>query len=175
MAETIALIDTDVAILLLVTKPATEAERARVGRARQAITDVKARGARCFLATPTLVEMASWPAPSEMVRTQLKQLLAGLRAVALDVDGAEAAGQILRDKLKKRPPGKARDEIKFDALIAGVAHARSARWLVTGNAKDYQPMFAAIDSNVTVVDIDAPPQPALRKQLTLDEQGLKKA
>ena len=57
-------------------------------------------------------------------------------------------------------------------LGAHIAHAADARWLVTGNAKDYTPLLVAVQSPVAIVDIDA--MPTTRKQLTLADQNLKK-
>jgi len=102
------------------------------------------------------------------------RLIDGLRSCGLTIGSAESAGAILLKKLRARPPGMSKTEIKFDALIAGIAHAHEARWLITGNAKDLRPLLAQIDSKVEIVDIDSVPPPELRSQLTLAEQGLKK-
>ena len=174
MTETLAVLDTDVVILLLDTRRVPDAATySRRERASLAIEDVRKKGARCIVTTPTIVELISWKGGgSKAAVLKLRQFVAGLRALGLTVDAAEAAGTILRDKLKPRPIGKSRNEIKFDALIAGIAHAAEARWLITGNAKDYTGLLGDLRSPVYVIDIDAPP--TLRTQLNLSEQGLKK-
>lgn len=172
MPEILAILDTDVAILMLDTRKKPDADTYnRRERAASAIDDVRGKGARCLITTATLVELSSWRGGPTEAALKLRQFVSGLRTCTLTIGAAETAGRILLDKLKPRPAGKSRHEIKFDALIAGIAHAVDARWLITGNAKDYKSLLDHINSPVQVIDIDAPP--TMRRQLTLAEQNLK--
>jgi len=172
MPEILAILDTDVAILVLDSRKKPDAAtHNRIERALAAIDDVREKCARRLITTPTLVELSSFRGGPKAATLKLRQFVSGLRTCSLTVGGAETAGRILLDKLRPRPPGKSRHEIKFDALIAGIAHAVEARWLITGNAKDYRPLLDHISSPVQVIDIDAPP--TTRKQLLLADQNLK--
>ena len=168
MPESLAILDTDVAILLLDTRKKLDEETYnRRDRVFAYIADVQSKGARFLITTPTVVELAAWPDGSVRAISKMRQFVSGLRVCGLTIGGAQTSGDILLTKLKPRPPGKSRDAIKFDALIAGIAHSREARWLITGNAKDYKPLLATIKSRVEVVDIDAAPA---KGQLTLADQ-----
>ena len=174
MTESIAVLDTDVAIMILDTRKVLDPPTySRRERALQAIDDARKRGARCMVTAPTIVELSSYKGGGGKAAVlRLRTFITGLRVMGLTVDAAEAAGAMLMDNLKGRPVGKSRNEIKFDALIASIAHAIEAKWLITGNAKDYVPLFREIRSSVHVVDVDA--ITTLGKQLSISEVGLKK-
>jgi hypothetical protein len=69
------------------------------------------------------------------------------------------AGQITAATLKNRARREGeRDGVKFDALIFAIAHQMGARWLLTGNRRDYLPYARAVSSRVEIVRAaDAPP------------------
>jgi hypothetical protein len=48
--------------------------------------------------------------------------------------------------------------VKFDALIFAIAHQMGARWLLTGNRRDYEPYAKAISSPVEIVRATEPPR-----------------
>lgn len=76
---------------------------------------------------------------------------AGVRVEALDLAAAEVAGRIA-DVLVPGKKGLERGAVKYDALIAGLAHHIDARWLVTSNVRDLKTCLDAINSNVKVVN-----------------------
>ncbi len=174
MPESIAILYRDVAIMLFYSKRLPDPTiYDRKERAILAIRDQSSKGAKCLITTPTIVELASWRGGPEQALAKLRPFLSGLRVCGLTIGSAQRAGEILIDKLKPRPAGKSRHEIKFDALIAGIAHDVGAQWLITGNAKDYRPLLTQIGSFVQLIDIDS--APTTRRQLSLADQSVRKA
>lgn len=72
------------------------------------------------------------------------------------------------DRLAAREPGEERGAVSYDALIAGIAHARGARWLLTANARDFAACLKVLSSNVEVVRTDDMP---VKGQLSLVHQA----
>jgi predicted nucleic acid-binding protein len=163
----LAFIDTDVLFLLLDTKkrPATDPTILRRERALATIADLKKQGAVFVLSALVIVELSFALPGTEVIRAKLKTFLSNVRIASFGDKAGDVAGAMLKKKLKPRPTGKGRNEIKFDALIAASAHERGARWFVTGNAKDMRPLFEEISSGVQLVDIDE--SPTTRVQLLL--------
>jgi predicted nucleic acid-binding protein len=170
----LAFIDTDVLFLLLDTKkrPATDPTILRRERALATIADLKKQGAVFVLSALVIVELSFALPGTEVIRAKLKTFLSNVRIASFGDKAGDVAGAMLKKKLKPRPTGKGRNEIKFDALIAASAHERGARWFVTGNAKDMRPLFEEISSGVQLVDIDE--SPTTRVQLLLADQTAKK-
>lgn len=54
--------------------------------------------------------------------------------------------------------GEERGAVKYDALIAAVAHDMGARWLVTDNRKDMQRCLDAVKSPVELIVTSAIPK-----------------
>ena len=80
---------------------------------------------------------------------------------------AEYAGQSLRKTLGTRHPDESRNAVKFDALIAGVAHRIGATHLLTDNARDFERHFHEMASGIEVVIVSEPPE---KGQLRLIDQ-----
>ena len=66
------------------------------------------------------------------------------------------AGAISRMALQSRA-GRERGAVKFDSLIAAIAHRIGARWLLTANGGDMRSALAVIKSPVEVVVADEQP------------------
>jgi hypothetical protein len=79
-----------------------------------------------------------------------RRTAASLRESVTD-PAAEVAGRIA-DVLVPGKKGLERGAVKYDALIAGLAHHIDARWLVTSNVRDLKTCLDAINSNVKVVN-----------------------
>lgn len=89
---------------------------------------------------------------------EIAKLLGGIHIPVqpLDEEAAPIAGQIAAATLKNRA-GRERGAVKYDALIFAIAHQMGARWLLTGNRRDYEPCAKAINSPVEIVAATEPP------------------
>jgi len=94
-----------------------------------------------------------------------------MKTLPLDVAAADVAGQMSKAALEARSPGEARGAVRYDALIAAIAHSSGAKWLVTDNRKDMAKCLKAVDSTVELVVTSALPK---KGQLHLVHMGAKK-
>lgn len=60
--------------------------------------------------------------------------------------------------LLKQRQGRERGAVKFDALIAAIAHNIGAKYLVTSNVDDLSKCLRAINSTVQILMATAPPE-----------------
>jgi predicted nucleic acid-binding protein len=146
----IAAIDTNVILDILDTTetPASVDRRTRIGLTLEALRKERAR---FVVPSPVVAELCRGLRGSEVVRELAKAVLRGVRVEALDLAAAEVAGRIA-DVLVPGKKGLERGAVKYDALIAGLAHHIDARWLVTSNVRDLKTCLDAINSNVKVVN-----------------------
>jgi predicted nucleic acid-binding protein len=153
MATPIAVIDTNIIILLVTTpgpgeKPETNVRRERV---KVCLEWLRKERARIWVPSLVVTELIAG-AGSEFVKKDIFGALSRTRNVPFDSNAADAAGAILSHSLKNRKPEESKTVMKFDALIAATAHAAEARWLLTDNATDLVKYLSAINSPVEVVD-----------------------
>jgi predicted nucleic acid-binding protein len=146
----IAVIDTNVIIDILDTTdtPTSVDRRTRIGLTLEALGKERAR---FVVPSPVVAELYRGIKGSEMVRELAKAVLRGVRVEALDLAAADVAGS-MADVLVPGKKGLERGAVKYDTLIAGLAHHIDARWLVTSNVRDLRSCLDAISSNVIVVN-----------------------
>lgn len=167
MKVKIAVVDTGVLIILL----ATHASNAMLARRRLielTLERLAKQGARFVVPTPVVAELCAEGPGSKVVRRAAKSALSPLRVEGLDEDAADVAGAIARMRLLARQnatssaPGSAsermRGAVKYDALIAGIAHHIGATWLVTTDPDDMRAALQVVTSSVHVVTADAQPE-----------------
>ena len=107
MTEMLAILDTDVAVLILDSRKSPDPKTyARRERALAAVQDLKKRGARCIVTSPTIVELCAWSGGPKEAAAKLRAFIENLRVSSLTMRGAEASGAMLLQKLKPRAPGK---------------------------------------------------------------------
>jgi predicted nucleic acid-binding protein len=161
MTKPVAVVDTDVLLLLLDTANAPEVQL-RKSYVELTIENLENQNARFVVPTPVIAELCGSAPGSEVVREIAEKVFSHLRIEVLDEDAAVVAGEISRTTLKRRE-GRERGAVKYDALIAGIAHHIGARWLLTGNGEDFKKCFSVLSSPVEVVV--ATQQPAHGQQV----------
>jgi len=174
MAQPLAVVDTCVIVLLLTKSSPNEAESVRTRRelAEVAINDLRKDGARFVVPTPVIAELCSTGSSgADVVRKRVTKHLRRVKTLPLDVASADVAGQMMKNALASRAPGEARGAVRYDALIAAIAHSNGARWLVTDNRKDMAKCLGAVNSTVELVVTSALPK---KGQLHLVHIGAKK-
>src|ERR1700742_1388052 len=119
-----AVIDTDVIILLASRPPDVETRRRREC-AEETLRSLK--GARFVIPAPVVAELSRDGPGSEVVRQKIVQHISRLKVEPLDLRAADFAGAMVRAALKSRPKNKPRGAVKYDALIAAIAHSIGAR------------------------------------------------
>lgn len=156
MIRPIAVLDTNVFFDLLDTTGTPAAEQRR-GFAELTIERLKNENVRFVVPSPVIAELAGEGPGSDVVREVARTLIGKLRIEVLDEDAADEAGAMSRVLLKQRE-GRERGAIKYDALIAAIAHNIGAKYLVTSNVDDLSKCLRAINSTVQVIMATAPPQ-----------------
>jgi predicted nucleic acid-binding protein len=154
----ITVLDTTVIIDLLDTTetPAVADRRTMI---ELTIDWLRKQQARFVIPAPVIAELCYGDlAGSERVRTLMRPLLRNLRIEVLDEDSADVAGAITRVTIRGTRSLQ-RGQVKFDALIAGMAHHLGAKWLVTSNVGDLRRSLEAVQSNVQVLDPTEPAGP----------------
>lgn len=157
------LVVVDTSVLILLTAPSQpadpEARTLRRERAAAAMQELRDDGCRFLLPAPAIVELAVYE-QGEAIADRILARLGGSQVEPLELLAARAAGLALRKVLRERQPGESKGQIKFDALIAGIAHRKEARFLATANPRDFEKHLRAIGSAVEVLDVAAPKQHA---------------
>jgi predicted nucleic acid-binding protein len=155
VSKPIAVVDSDVIIIALDTTndEAVQARRTYIGLAFERLEKMNAT---YVVPAPVVAELCGGAPGSDVLRQIMRAFLGRLRIHVLDEDAALVAGDISRDTLKRRE-GRERGAVKFDSLIFGIAHHIGAKWLVTGNGKDYRKCADSIKSSVEIVVATDPP------------------
>jgi hypothetical protein len=108
---------------------------------------------RFFIPSPVISELSRDDTGEKVARAALEHL-GGIRVEGFGLRAARVAGEMLRTALKGRPPEMSRVAMKYDAMIAAVAHAARARFMVKANPKDYEKYLGIINSPVRVLAPD---------------------
>lgn len=156
MSRPIACVDTSILITLLdnTNDPAIEQQKTYIELTLEGLSK---QGARWIIPAPVVAELCRGGRGSDQLRVIMRTALRALRIEVLDEDAADIAGQISRMRLQARQ-GRERGAVKYDALIAGIAHKIGARWLLTSNGDDMRAALNAITSMVQVVVATEQPQ-----------------
>jgi len=108
--------------------------------------------------TPVIAELCIYgDKGSEVVRKKLMKHMRRVKTEPLDTSAADIAGAMTLAALAGRAPADSRGAVRYDALIAAIAHSVGARWLVTDNRKDMQKCLDAVGSSVELVVTSAIP------------------
>ncbi|HET7504290.1 MAG TPA: type II toxin-antitoxin system VapC family toxin [Kofleriaceae bacterium] len=154
MARPVAVLDTDVISIALdnTNAPSVEQRRTFIALTTERLEKM---GAIYAVPSPVVAELHSGGPADALI--EIAKVLRGITVHPLDEESARIAGQIATIRLKNRAP-KERGAVKYDTLIFAIAHQIGARWLLTGNRRDYEPCKKAIASPVEiVVATEAPP------------------
>jgi len=146
----IAVIDSNVIIDIIDTTntPASNDRRTRI---RLTIEALQTERARFVVPAPVVAELCRGVRGSEVVRDLTRAVFRGARVQPLDTAAADVAGRIASITV----PGTSqleRGAVKFDTLVAGIAHHIDAKWLVTSNVRHIRSALNAIGSPVEIVD-----------------------
>lgn len=152
-----AVLDTDVIRICLdntTSDPSIELRRSFIALNFERL---EKEGAVWVVPTPVVAELSSGGPADALL--EIAKALGGVRVQSLDEEAARVAGQIAAATLRNRTSRAGeRGAVKYDALIFAIAHQMGARWLLTGNRRDYEPYARAISSTVEIIRAtDAPP------------------
>jgi len=155
-------------ILLLISSAEEERydqrTRNRILLAQDNMRELRKNGAVFLVPSPAIVEL-SRDGPGEEIARRTMAALGGLRVESLDLRAATYAGEMCRSLMAKKPSGDEKRAIRFDALIAAIAHRVGAKYLATANAKDFRSHLSHIKSTVEVYPIDEQPPGGQLKML----------
>jgi hypothetical protein len=103
---------------------------------------MKERGYTFWIPTPVLAELSTAGASLAELAKAISPKLNGLRTVEFGVAAAESCGQMVAARLAASKTGGTRYEstraaMKFDAMIAAIAHTLQAKYLLTANPRDF--------------------------------------
>jgi predicted nucleic acid-binding protein len=159
MAQPLAVVDTDLLVLLLTDTASLPVEtRLRQERAELSVRDLDEQGARWVVPAPSVAELQGLAPDTPSFRRVLARLFRRVRVEAVTVEVAAVAGVMCREVLKRRGPGETRGAVQFDALVAATAHVLGARWLVTDNARDLRRHLRVVQSPVELLVASEIPQ-----------------
>lgn len=127
---------------------------------------MRASGTNFVIPAPAMVELEAGGHASMTLAHKLESRQRQLQIEAFDNDAVKTAGKMLRSGHKamvKENPGVGRRAIvKYDAMIAAMAHVKNANRLVTTNPADFIRFFKEVGSAVEVIDsTDHPEQGVL--------------
>lgn len=168
-----AVIDANVVIYLLAdepegTDPSTVLQRERQENTRLSL-EWSARDHDIIVPAPVFSELAYASHSSDAI---LAAFMAGCGASvtleAFDYEAARVAGEILRQMHPKRKPGDPKHAMKFDVMVAAVAHAIGAKYLLTGDVRRnrFRQYLEIVDSGTELIIAPELP-PGYQKSLGL--------
>jgi predicted nucleic acid-binding protein len=157
VARPFAALDTDVIRISLDNTNADPGVELRRSFIELELERLEKQGALWVVPAPVVAELSSG-GPADAI-LEIAKVLGGVRVQPLDEEAARIAGRITAATLRNRAGGAGeRGAVKFDALIFAIAHQMGARWLLTGNRRDYEPYARAISSPVEIVRATEPPR-----------------
>ena len=153
----IAVLDTDVLVLLV----GDEKSKTRTEIVRGRIQAMKEKGYSFWVPVPVLAELATAGASLAAIAKALSPKLNGLRTVELGVAAVEPLGQMVAARIAAaksggKPYEGSRAAMKFDAMIAAIAHTLQAKFLLTANTRDFTVFFKAVNSSTEIHRADVP-------------------
>lgn len=155
MSKHLAVVDTSV--ILLVVAPIDDKSPPELpGRQRNAIdrmTRLREDGYAFVVPAPVISELCR-SGPGDALADSVLRRFGGARVEAFDQQAALVTGEMLRPALAAKAPGEGRHAMKYDAMIAGLAHALEAKYLVTANARDFAKYLAVVRSPIEIVRAD---------------------
>ena len=146
----IAVIDTVVLVLLTIkSQAATDHDGHRRTLVLANMRRLQGEGYKFVVPSPVLAELYGGGRDRELVHRMIASI-AKTRVVPFDERAAEATGQAMPEALATRANSERRSSVKYDLLIAGIAHSIGAQLLVTDDRRGFKKYFRAMDSDVDV-------------------------
>ncbi len=155
----IAVIDASVVILVGLPPPKVERKEyaLRRERATECLRTLHSDGLDFIVPAPTITELSRDGNGEELARKFFARL-GGMQVKPFDLPAALVAAKMLKTAFASKAAHEARAAIKYDAMIAAVAHALNAKCLVTANARDFGKYLAEVASPVELIAADEVPQ-----------------
>ena len=173
----LAVVDTSVVLLLITDeKTASERDADRIEFTRARMLALKNDGAEFVLPSPVITELhqTSKDQGLEIAAATFAALGKQVRIEPLDLRSAGMAGRLGQRALERRdfpPPPDGRRGVKYDCLIAGIAHHLEARYLVTADPRGFAKHLEDLGSSTELVLADRQPE---RGQLVILEKKRKR-
>ena len=157
MLKDIGVVDSSVIILLGVPKTGKESADydRRLQRASEQMQELWEEGIRFVIPAPVITEL-SRDGPGLHLLQRVLATMSGWRIHAFDLECAKVAAQMLYPALQARPIGESRVAMKYDAMIAAVAHQLEAKYMLTDNPRDFATYLRLVSSNTELVTVSAP-------------------
>ena len=143
----LAIIDTCV-LYLLIADPDDPKEGIRTRRAEATLAHLQSEKVQFVLPAPTMAEI------DPKIAMVIMEEFGGAHVEPFDLPAAEATRLMILAALPVKPGGPPKSQVKFDAMIAGIAEKMGARYIVTANGRDFRKYLKATSSKVRVVDTD---------------------
>lgn len=155
MPHPFAVLDTSVIILLCTEQVDDSPKEIDAQRRREASRDWIATitpRVRFAVPTPAIAEL-SRPKSARAFLEELSRSLGRFRVLPLTRAAAEVAAKMAAERFAKRASiGQGeRGAVKFDTLIAAVAHDHAAQYVVTDDRRDYATPLKAVSSPVEIL------------------------
>jgi predicted nucleic acid-binding protein len=166
MTRPLAVLDTNIVILLLSKKLDNSAKEVEADRKREAArAKLHEMQAKFRFGIPAVVvaELGR-DGTSEKVLRALVKAIGRFRVLPLTHMAGEHAAEMSRTALQKRQPMDERGAVKFDTLICATAVAHEANCIVTENPRDFEKHIAVAKASIEVL---VPSEPPKKGQLLL--------
>lgn len=158
MATSLVVLDTNIVIFLVSTGSRDQEADRKTKAVHFCIEEMQKQGCIFVVPAPVVAELGrDTVTPRERIRL-LRRKIGAMRVLSLTKESAEVANEMAREMLSKRPEGQERGVIKYDVLIAAIAHQEKAKYIVTDNFRDYRKPLSVVNSPVEVVDATSPPE-----------------
>lgn len=161
-----AVLDTSVLILLCTEQLDDSAKEVEAQRRREAArdwVDHLAPRVRFAVPTPAIAEL-SRPKTAAAFLEELSRAVGRFRVLPLTRAAAEIAAKMAAERMAARPPNAERGAVKFDTLIAAIAHEVAAKYVVTDDRRDYGSPLRVVSSPVEIV-VASQPRPGQQMNL----------
>lgn len=146
----IVAVDASVLVWMLEPEPEDDVERLKAWtNVREAMRQLRDAGSVFVVPAPAMAELHSGPTGS-LIASLLAQRSSRMRVEPLDYHAAELAGEMIAKAPRPRPPALSRNVVKYDALIAAIAHRLGAAALVTADERGFPKYLNAVSSTVRV-------------------------
>lgn len=174
----IVVFDTSVLILIAVQPPqraktAEDAEKrlkliTRRTHAEATLRTLHTRGFQFHVPAPVVTELLTPPALEVMAKVFNQSKRPIVRS--FDERAASIANRMYAEAVKRKKADEPRACVKYDLLIAAIAHHVDATYLVTANPRDFDRHLRDVGSHVQVLRADEPNLEINQVQLPLEQR-----
>jgi len=154
-----AVVDASVVILVGLPPPKVEPKELplRRERATECLRALGGDGIDFVVPAPTITELGRDGDGEELAKRFFARL-GGMQVKPFDLPAALVAAKMLKHAFASKAAHESRAAIKYDAMIAAIAHALNAKCLVTANARDFGKYLAEVASPVELIAADEVPK-----------------